>query len=145
MRERRFQRRAVRHQRACQIGKVLFAEKGKRELTELFRKRHAAHGTLLIGRKIGRIILPPCGQENQHKRRRNPHDVNPVMRFRHAAAVKIVYQQIQKTDGKHQNDIGKRAGSRRFDKILRAVSRKRVFFHQKIYHTAPPTFQLTEV
>ena len=105
VRERRFKRRTVRHQRACQIGKVFFAEKGKRELTELFRERHAAHGALLIGRKIGRIVLPPCGQENQYKRRRDPHAVNPVVRFRHAAAVKIIYQQIQKTDGKHQNDV----------------------------------------
>ena len=57
-----FQYLAVRHDGAGQVGKVSLAEKGQRQLPQPLRKGQAAGAALLIGGKIGVVVLEPCGQ-----------------------------------------------------------------------------------
>ena len=57
-----FQYLAVRHDGACQVGKVSLAEKGQRQLPQPLCKGQAAGAALFIGGKIGAVVLEPCGQ-----------------------------------------------------------------------------------
>ena len=89
-----FQHLAVCHDGAGQVGKVPLAEKGQGQLAQSFRKGQAAGAALFIGRKIGAIVLEPCGQQDQRKTDRTPQQIKGGSPTR-GACQQIFYQEIQ--------------------------------------------------
>ena len=56
-----FQHLAVRHDGACQVGKIPLAKEGQGQLAQPLCKGQAAGAALFIGGKIGAVVLEPCG------------------------------------------------------------------------------------
>ena len=101
----RFQRCTVCHHGAGQIGKVFFPEKGKRNFPQFFCKMNPANTRFYIGCQKSRIILKISDGTNQCQTNHNSNDIESGLCSGNTAIHQILYQQIEQTNRKHENDI----------------------------------------
>ena len=127
MRRRSFQRRAIGHDDARQIGQVLFPEEGQGQPPQLFRQRNAPHPAFGIGCEIGRVILDVGCPKNQKQAYGNSGGVKHDPAMRHRPAHQVVHEKIQKRYRQHEHQIGQGTGQERLDHIIRALSGQGVF------------------
>ena len=96
------QKRAVSHNGGSQIGQVLLAEEGQRDLPQPLRQRNPPHAAFHICGKIGGIVLEIRRQQDQPDANRTAGDVKHRPAARDAAAHHIGDERIQQSDRQHK-------------------------------------------
>ena len=83
-----FQKRAVRHDGAGQIGKVFLPEKGQGDFPQPFREGDPPHTAFHIRCEVGGVILEVGGEKNQ------PHAQDAAGKIKNSVAAGSAVHQI---------------------------------------------------
>ena len=133
------------HDGAGQVGQVALAEEGQRKSAQALGERQAADTALLIGRKVGAVILEPRRQKDQGKAGNAAADIK-CGPSRCAARHQVADERIQQARGQHKGDVLRGAGQHAPDESPRALRGACRCSLDLFQHADPSfsTFQRTE-
>lgn len=116
---------AVIHDRGSQVSQIALAEEGQRDAPQLFRKARPPHARFHIGRQEGAVILQPCADEDQCRRRDAADAIKGDARRPQRAAQHIPHKLIKQPNGQHEGNILQGAAENALDCIDRTLMQER--------------------